>query len=87
MYFEKRKQKILEMLQSNESISTVELTKIFDVSEITIRRDLGKLQSMGLVQRVHGGVIGTSIENRMELLLRKMQDKFGGEETYCTKSV
>ena len=67
MYFEEENTKLLEMLQSNESISTVELTKIFDVSEITIRRDLTKLESLGLVQRVHGGVIGTSIENKMEL--------------------
>ena len=66
MYFEKRKQKILEILHSNGSISTAELTKILGISDITLRRDLAKLESIGLVQRIHGGAMISS-ENRMEL--------------------
>ena len=67
MHFEKRKQKILEILQSDGTVSTSELAEFFDTSHITIRRDLAKLESMGLVHRVHGGIIGTSAGNRMEL--------------------
>jgi DeoR family transcriptional regulator, fructose operon transcriptional repressor len=66
MHFEKRKQKILEIIQSDGTVSIAELAKTFNTSDITIRRDLTKLESMGLVQRVHGAVIGVS-NNRMEL--------------------
>jgi DeoR/GlpR family transcriptional regulator of sugar metabolism len=67
MNFEKRKRKILEILQSDGNVSTSELNGILGTSEITIRRDLAKLESMGILQRTHGGAIRTFIENRMEL--------------------
>lgn len=67
MHFEKRKEKILEILQSNSSVSTSELSKNLGISDITTRRDLEKIESLGLIQRVHGGAIGISPGNRMEL--------------------
>lgn len=69
MYSEKRRQKILEIVRSDGNVSISELTKIIGNSPITLRRDLTKLESEGLIQRVHGGAINASanIENRMEL--------------------
>ena len=66
MYAEKRKQKILQMVQSNGSVSTSELVKVVGASPITLRRDLAILDSMGLVKRTHGGATSKDIESRME---------------------
>jgi DeoR family fructose operon transcriptional repressor len=67
MFFEGRKTRILEELRSNGSISTSELKRVLGLSEITIRRDLTKLESLGLVQRVHGGAVRVSSGSAMEL--------------------
>lgn len=61
-----RHQKILEMIQLNGSMTVAELAKETSVSIPTIRRDLLKLERLGLVSRTHGGAVsverGTSFE-------------------------
>ena len=50
-----RRNNILDYIKENNEISTQELVEAFDVSEITIRRDLSYLESIGKVQRFYGG--------------------------------
>lgn len=50
-----RRGKILEWLQEEGSARVRELSNAFDVSEVTIRLDLEKLESEGHVVREHGG--------------------------------
>ena len=52
-----RQGKILEMLKTRESMTVRELSETLKVSLATIRRDLERLQRMGLLQRVHGGAV------------------------------
>lgn len=52
-----RKQKILSLLDENGSIQVSELIDLFDVSDMTIRRDLDILERKGLLRRVHGGAV------------------------------
>jgi DeoR/GlpR family transcriptional regulator of sugar metabolism len=52
-----REQKILHHLRTNSSVRVVELSEMFGVSEVTIRRDLQKLQENGKIRRVHGGAV------------------------------
>ena len=40
-------------------MSVAELTKLFGVSELTIRRDLDALSRKGLLERTHGGALST----------------------------
>ena len=47
--------KIEKMLLQNGSLEVSELSKLFDVSEMTIRRDLNILVSKGKAIRTHGG--------------------------------
>jgi DeoR/GlpR family transcriptional regulator of sugar metabolism len=47
---------MLEFVQQQKSVSVKELSKYFQVSPMTIRRDLEILEGKGLVVRVHGGV-------------------------------
>src|SRR3569833_1166596 len=46
---------ILTMLQQTGSISVDELRTRFDVSVVTVRRDLTVLEERGLLRRTHGG--------------------------------
>jgi Transcriptional regulators of sugar metabolism len=50
-----RTQYIMKTLQDNKVISVNELSKVIQVTEETIRRDLEKLEKQGLISRVHGG--------------------------------
>lgn len=49
-----RRDKILDLLNTKNSLLVKEISNELDVSEITIRRDLTALEKMGLVRREHG---------------------------------
>ena len=52
-----RQKLILETLRDNRQVTVAELSRRFDVSEVTIRRDLRDLDAQGVLQRAHGGAI------------------------------
>jgi DeoR/GlpR family transcriptional regulator of sugar metabolism len=53
---QERMQEVLRMLESRDSVHVTELSKVFAVSEVTVRSDLSLLARQGLVARVRGGV-------------------------------
>jgi DeoR/GlpR family transcriptional regulator of sugar metabolism len=57
MLAEQRRRKVLDILQEQGAVTTAELSKIFSVSEITIRKDLDRLAERNLLLRTHGGAI------------------------------
>jgi DeoR/GlpR family transcriptional regulator of sugar metabolism len=56
---ESRREKILELLMQEGKVRVVDLSKLFGISEVTIRNDLSELESAGLLERIHGGAIST----------------------------
>jgi DeoR/GlpR family transcriptional regulator of sugar metabolism len=52
-----RQKKIVEVVNERLSIRVTELSKIFSVTEETIRRDLEKLEKENLLMRSHGGAV------------------------------
>lgn len=52
-----RKEKVKSYLLENKNASVTELSKLFSVSEETIRRDLKALEDDGYVIRTHGGAV------------------------------
>lgn len=52
-----RVDKLTKLLSGRQNISTVELAKRFGVSQMTIHRDLKKLEATGAVVRCYGGAI------------------------------
>ncbi len=56
MYREVRREKIIDLLRQQDSVSVNYLSEYFSVTKETIRADLSYLQNNGLVIRHHGGV-------------------------------
>jgi DeoR/GlpR family transcriptional regulator of sugar metabolism len=50
-----RRLKYLSQLEKHGSVRVVDLAQAFNVSEITVRRDLDELSREGLIERFHGG--------------------------------
>lgn len=57
MFAEERQDKIYELILKNKSITVEELSNIFEVSFVTIRKDLRQLENKGLIIRTHGGAM------------------------------
>lgn len=62
MLAQDRYRKIMDILQKNNSVKVSSLTKLFNVSIETVRRDLEFMESQGLLQRVHGGAVLEKID-------------------------
>lgn len=54
---EKRRIDIRNLIQQEKTVSVEKIAKLFNISPITVRRDLEKLQDRGLISKVHGGAI------------------------------
>ena len=55
-----RQKHIIELVQREQSVKVIELSKRFDVTEETIRRDLEKIEKQGILKRTYGGAIFTN---------------------------
>jgi DeoR/GlpR family transcriptional regulator of sugar metabolism len=72
-----RREKILEMLREDGHVKVSELSKVFGISEVTIRQDLEKLEEEQQLRRVHGGAILNNAGNNVRefsLVTRDHQD-------------
>ncbi len=59
-----RQRKIVDLVNERLSIRVSELSKIFSVTEETIRRDLEKLEKENLLVRSHGGAVSIEKEQK-----------------------
>jgi len=57
LYKEERQYKIQEIIRNQTVVNVDQLADLFEVSNITIRRDLNTLEMKGIVERTHGGAI------------------------------
>ncbi len=72
----KRKNEIVSRLERKGSVSVAELVVAFNVSEVTIRRDLEELEGRGLLLRTYGGAVNRE-ENEIspEFVFNEKQQK------------
>ncbi|MFH3639432.1 DeoR family transcriptional regulator, partial [Acinetobacter baumannii] len=50
-----RRNKIVDMVNTQGSVLVLDLSNLFGISEVTIRADLRLLEEKGLLTRFHGG--------------------------------
>src|SRR4051794_19866637 len=55
MILAKRESEIITLVNEQGAVSVRELAGLYQVAEITIRRDLKKLEALNLLRRTHGG--------------------------------
>lgn len=74
-----RHERIVELLSKSGSVEIKNLCRLFDVTEMTIRRDLDEIVEQGLAVRTHGGAIladnNTLIEQPFEVRVKAGYDK------------
>ena len=49
----------MEMIREGGSVRVAQISKLYGVSEVTVRSDLEYLEAQGILSRVHGGAVGT----------------------------
>ena len=57
MFASERRKKICQMLMDYKSVDVSRLSKLFNISTVTIRKDLELLESEGFLTRTHGGAV------------------------------
>ena len=60
-----RQQHIIDILKKKHSISIKALAKTIYASEASVRRDIQKLESMGIIERIYGGVVLSEYKNEV----------------------
>lgn len=85
MFAEERRKEIILLLKKEKRASVKQLSKKFDVSRATIRRDLSELEKNGFIRRTHGGAIlsGTS---KLEPSFKEKEDKLAPEKKEIGKT-
>ena len=65
MLAERRREEILNLIESEGFIRISNLGRRFNVTDMTIRRDIDHLSELGLVRRVHGGAVQGAPDARL----------------------
>ncbi len=68
-----RQQRIIDLLQKRGVVRVQDLSDMFNVSFLTIRRDLDALEQQGLLERSHGGAVLRQNMPQEPLFSQKMQ--------------
>ncbi len=70
-----RRNEILSILKEEGRVIVADLSKKYDVTEETIRRDLEKLENDGYAERTYGGaVLRGSEKDEVPFLMRKREN-------------
>lgn len=67
-----RKTKIIKILQEKGEATVKELANVFDVSEMTIYRDIKELEKEGHIKRKHGSVLLRNEEDEEDKIKEKI---------------
>jgi DeoR/GlpR family transcriptional regulator of sugar metabolism len=59
-----RRNRIVELAQSNGVVRSSELSAFFDVSVVTIRQDLSVLVKRGVLARTYGGAVAVDVQKK-----------------------
>lgn len=71
MFALERREKMYDHILKNGNVTVLKFSKEFNVSEVTIRKDLSYLESQGLIDRTFGGAIIKSILIQEQSYLEK----------------
>jgi DeoR/GlpR family transcriptional regulator of sugar metabolism len=82
-----RREKILEMIKEDGHAKVLQLSKIFKVTEVTIRQDLEKLEKDGYVEREHGGAFLKNVGFLVKNISLLNQDNLSAKASIALKAI
>lgn len=82
-----RRKQILAMLMKDGEVQTRKLQQIFNVSDMTIRRDLEHLENEGIVARTHGGAIYIKQDNYGDVPTEDLDEIELAKHKICEKAL
>jgi DeoR/GlpR family transcriptional regulator of sugar metabolism len=82
-----RRDKILELIREDGHAKVLDLSRIFKVTEVTIRQDLERLEKDGYIIREHGGAFLKDIDMNVRNFILQNQDNLAEKMTIARKAV
>ncbi|HPR32965.1 MAG TPA: DeoR/GlpR family DNA-binding transcription regulator [Prolixibacteraceae bacterium] len=82
-----RRDKILELIKEDGQAKVMELSRIFKVTEVTIRQDLERLEKDGFIVREHGGAFLKNIDMNVRSLSLQNKENLPLKGTIAKKAV
>lgn len=82
-----RREKILELIREDGHAKVLDLSRIFKVTEVTIRQDLEKLEKDGDVIREHGGAYLKNIDLNVRNFSLQNQDNIIEKNAIARKAI
>ncbi len=86
MLASQRRQKIFELITEDGMAKVVDLSRIFKVSEVTIRQDLDRLERDDLISREHGGAYLKSLSSQVQSFSFQHRDNMALKERIGKKA-
>jgi DeoR/GlpR family transcriptional regulator of sugar metabolism len=83
----KRKLKILELINVEDSVKITQLTELFGISRVTARVDLDDLEEKGLVIRTRGGAMHPENIPAVRLLSKNLVEGQDAKKAICTEAL
>jgi DeoR/GlpR family transcriptional regulator of sugar metabolism len=82
-----RREKIIELLREDGHAKVIVLSKIFKVTEVTIRQDLEKLEKEGHLKREHGGAFLKNVESNVRNITLRNQDNLPDKAVIASRAL
>lgn len=82
-----RREKILELIREDGYAKVQDLSRIFKVTEVTIRQDLERLDKEGLVKRDHGGAMLVDIDAGVKNITLQNQKNMSEKMAIAIKAI
>lgn len=82
-----RREKILELIREDGHAKVLDLSRIFKVTEVTIRQDLEKLEIEGSITREHGGAYLKNMDLNVRSFSLQNQDNLAEKVMIARKAL
>lgn len=82
-----RREKILELIREDGHAKVLDLSRIFKVTEVTIRQDLEKLENEGCIMREHGGAYLKNMDLNVRNFSLQNQDNLAEKMMIARKAL
>lgn len=85
MFAEERLQEITKILNANGKVIVKDLSKIFEVTDDCIRKDLSNLEKTGILKRTYGGAVSKREASLNKSIINRIDDNIKSKKMIAEK--